>query len=41
MDNEQKGCKGCVIGMIETIGLIIALSWPILLLFQWAADHKP
>ncbi len=40
MDDEPKGFWGCVIGILELIGFFVALSWPILLLFQLAAD-KP
>lgn len=38
MDNEPKGFSGCVIGMLELIGLLIALTWPLLLLFM---NSKP
>lgn len=33
MDDEQKEFWSCVIETLEMIGLFIALTWPILLLF--------
>ena len=33
MNDEPKGFWGCVVGILEMIGLFLALSWPILLLF--------
>ena len=33
MDEEQEGFWVCVFGILELIGLIIVLIWPILLLF--------
>ena len=41
MENEPKGLWGCVVGIFEMIGFFLALSWPILLLFQWATNHTP
>lgn len=33
MDDEE-GCAGCLIGLLEVVGLFLALAWPILALFD-------
>ena len=35
MSDEPKGLWGCIVGVLEMIGLIFALTWPALLLFLW------
>lgn len=37
---KLKEIGGCIIGVFELVGFFIALSYPILLLFLWAADHR-
>jgi len=32
MEDHREGFFGCIIDMLEIIGLLIALSWPILIL---------
>lgn len=32
MNDESKGCWGCLIGILEMIGFFVVIAWPILLL---------
>lgn len=31
--------RGCVIGLLELLGLLLVISWPILLMLLWASDR--
>ena len=35
---NMKDAKDALIGLLELFGLFLALAWPILLMFMWAAD---
>jgi len=34
MEDEPKGIGGCIMGVLELVGLFLVLTWPILLLFS-------
>jgi len=36
---KLKEAGNCLVGLLELAGLFLVISWPILLMFLWAADR--